>query len=725
MKTITPTILTVMIVASIAVAITLFITLDANNIPPENNQTSLNPETLEPENLPTQQLKKFSSLDEIKTYLKNSQLYQQSYYSDSFQVRDLAVSMESAGVSSAAPEVSKSSSSDYSTTNIQVKGVDEADFVKNDGKYIYNLVQDNLVIVNAYPAEDAEIISKTEIIGNPKNLFLSEDKVIVFTEVSETITRIPQFEIMPRETYTTSSYILIYDVSDKSAPVLEKNYSIEGDILESRMINNYIYTITTSYISYYSDPIVIPAIKESSSIIAKPDVYYFDNPESSHVLNTITSISLSDNSVNVKSFLMGYSDSIYVSENSIFVTYQKNFPYYYQQQSNKERFFDVIVPLLPSETRAKIQSIEDSESSEYEKWQLISSEIENMYSNMNENEKESLLKEISAALKEYDTKLATERQKTVIHKIEISDGNIDYAEKAEVPGTVLNQFSMDENNGEFRIATTTSVWISQGSVQYNNVYVLDESMNIMGKLEKIAPDESIYSTRFAGDRLYMVTFKRIDPLFVIDLSDSSNPKILGELKIPGYSDYLHPYDENHIIGIGKQTSDNEWGGVSIKGVKLALFDVSDVSNPKQTDSYEIGEAGTDSEALNDHKAFLFNKDKNILVIPIREVTNSFSNTDYYSSNYQVWHGAYVFSLTPEEGFNLKGKVTHYEEDKGTYYYWYSENTVKRSLYIDNVLYTISLKKIIANNLDDMSSIKTISLPYKEYVNRDYPILYAE
>ena len=125
---------------------------------------------------------------------------------------------------------------------------------------------------------------------------------------------------------------------------------------------------------------------------------------------------------------------------------------------------------------------------------------------------------------------------------------------------------------------------------------LNSKMETIGKLENLAEKERIYSTRFIGDRLYMVTFLRIDPLFVIDLSNPNKPEVLGELKIPGFSDYLHPYDENHIIGIGKETGTNDWGGVSTKGVKVALFDVSDVKNPKQVDSYEIGQAGTDSEA---------------------------------------------------------------------------------------------------------------------------------
>ena len=222
----------------------------------------------------------------------------------------------------------------------------------------------------------------------------------------------------------------------------------------------------------------------------------------------------------------------------------------------------------------------------------------------------------------------------------------------------------------------------------------------------------------------MVTFKRIDPLFVIDLSNPSNPEVLGELKIPGYSDYLHPYDETHIIGIGKETDSNEWGGISTKGLKLALFDVSDVANPKPVDTYVIGEAGTESEALNDHKAFLFNKEKNLLVIPVSEVKGKptyDSRLGYYRQ--KLWQGAYVFTLN-DNGFEVRGKITHNEGDEQQDWYWYgSPNSVRRSLFMDNTLYTVSLGKIKANNLDDVKEISTVKLPYEKPQEYPYPMPY--
>src|SRR5207245_8010895 len=180
----------------------------------------------------------------------------------------------------------------------------------------------------------------------------------------------------------------------------------------------------------------------------------------------------------------------------------------------------------------------------------------------------------------------------------------------------LSQYSMYESGKRFRVATTSEYYNSvNGNWQSNNVYVLDDSLNIVGHLEKIAPNEKIYSARFMGDKLYLVTFHRIDPFFVIDLS-ADTPKVLGALKIPGYSSYLHPYDDMHVIGIGKETKQNQYGGLQPLGVKIALFDVSDVTNPVTVDTFSIGGQGTDSEILSEPKAFLFDKEKNILSIPI-------------------------------------------------------------------------------------------------------------
>jgi uncharacterized secreted protein with C-terminal beta-propeller domain len=307
-----------------------------------------------------------------------------------------------------------------------------------------------------------------------------------------------------------------------------------------------------------------------------------------------------------------------------------------------------------------------------------------------------------------------------IHRIHIEGDEIEYVASGEIPGMVLNQFSMDEYADHFRVATTT-----YGETTRNHVYILDMDLNIVGSLEDLAPGETIYSARFMGERGYLVTFKQVDPLFVIDLSDPSHPEELGYLKVTGYSDYLHPYDENHIIGIGKETTDaGEFAWY--QGVKISLFDVSDVNNPQEMDKLEIGDRGTDSPVLYDHKAFLFDKSKNLMVMPILEAK---VDETKYSEEELVWaygepvyQGAYVFDISIENGLQLRGRITHIDDPselEDGYYYYYSPFSVERSLYIGDVLYTISQAKIEMNNLENLDYINEVELPYSTWTPYDY------
>jgi uncharacterized secreted protein with C-terminal beta-propeller domain len=301
-------------------------------------------------------------------------------------------------------------------------------------------------------------------------------------------------------------------------------------------------------------------------------------------------------------------------------------------------------------------------------------------------------------------------ERTFIHRIHIDGKEIECVASGEVPGYVLNQFSMDEHGEHFRIATAT------GNVMANSashVYVLGLDLNITGRLEGLAAGETLHSVRFMGNRCYLVTFKKIDPLFVIDLKDPSSPRVLGELKITGYSDYLHPYDENHIIGIGKETVEGDGGNFAwYQGVKISLFDVSNVEEPKEVAKYEIGNRGTESPVLNDHKALLFDKSKNLLVIPVLvaeiDQTNYAQRIRPNAFGLPVYQGVYVFNVTLSEGLVLKDRVTHMDGDLMDICIKASSH-VKRSLYIGDILYTISDTKVKMNDLGTLAEINEVQL----------------
>ena len=641
-----------------------------------------------------------SSFDDDNVY-RNKMV--RTTMSEDFMLSDaMDMSASEPAMASASPKRESSGGSEYSTTNVQVENVDEPDYLKNDSKYVYIVSQNKLSIIDAYPAESAELILKIALDIESQyiqNMFLNGDRLVIFYNGEGDDEVIPQYDFIPRRSFNPITHALIIDVTDKENPTIVKDYSIDGHFMDARMIGDYAYFVTNSGVDYQHPR--LPIIMEDSVRIMTSDAFYFDNAERFSSFNTITAIDIFGDGISSESFLMGYSGTFYVSEDNFYLTYQQNMPFGFYENSSQDRFFDVIVPLLPKNIQEQIKEIQnDSTINATAQWMKISELLQEFYNRMDKNDKERLFEMISGALNEYDVKIQEERMKTIIHKISIDDDNIEYVAKGSVPGRLLNQFSMDENGDRFRVATTSEYYIQhQGTVRANAVYVLDEQLDIVGELEKIAPDESIFSARFMGDRLYLVTFEQIDPFFVIDLS-SDTPKILGELKIPGFSNYLHPYDDEHVIGIGRDTKVVN-RGVQQMGIKIALFNVADVNNPKVQDDIVIGDGSTYSESLHDHKAFFFDKTSGILSIPISGDSKSLKS---FELNSDRWNGFYVFSLDSTEGFDIKGKIAHFADD---HRYYGMGNA--RTFYIDTVLYTASEKYLKMNDLDSIKEINSIKL----------------
>ena len=641
----------------------------------------------------TGELKKFNSTAEITEYLGKytggpptggSGLLQSRQTGGAYSADNTVATM----VPTYAPAMKESAaggggaSPDYSQTNVQVEGVDEADFVKNDGEFIYLLNQGNLVIVDASPADEADIVSTTEIEGNPGNIFVRGDSLVVFSTVTDYAEPGYGREGMPMRTYSPTTHAFFYSVKDRKNPVLVEDYSVDGDYFNARMIGDVVYLITKMPIYRYGGTIEVPVVSTVRSALA-PDVYYFDHPEPDYVFHTVTSFDIrAGKEISAKTFLMGYTNTMYMSEENLYISYPQ--------------YNTITKPLPPQPVPIgmKVQSVP------------LPIE-EDRFNRMSEEEKQAYLSEMRGEVPAWRE---VDRTSTTIHKLAADNGKIEYVAKGEVSGSLLSQFSMDENGGNLRVATTSDVSTPRESTTYSNVFVLDSKMKEIGALTHIAPGERIYAARFTGERLYLVTFRQVDPFFVISLADPKTPKVLGKLKLPGFSEYLHPYDANHVIGIGKETASTEWGGVAVQGLKLALFDVSDTANPVLRGKYEIGGSGSDSEALRDHRAFLFDREKNLLVIPVTRYPGSEKPlpAGEIISPYRVWQGAYVFGVTPESGFQLKGRVTHLNESENYPDYSYA---VRRALYIGDTLSTISSAKIVMNSLRDVNAtIKEIDLP---------------
>ena len=289
------------------------------------------------------------------------------------------------------------------------------------------------------------------------------------------------------------------------------------------------------------------------------------------------------------------------------------------------------------------------------------------------------------------------RETSTVHKVAIAD-TVHYVCSVRVPGTVLNQFSLDEHLGYLRVATTFGQWSPEGRETSAGAYVLDDLLHPVGQVTGLARGERVFAARFLGDRAYLVTYRQVDPLFVLDLSDPDAPRVLGYLKVAGVSDYLHPYGDRYLIGLGRNDPD---GTGRLHGVKLSLFDVADVEHPREVASFVIGGGENEwsySEAQYEHKAFLFVPGRDLVVIPV-----FMGSWDSGYAKYEGWAGAYVVSVSPQ-GFALRGTVAHggNPEDAGS-------QQVHRSLYIGDYLYTVSNAYIVASQLDTLQEVARVPL----------------
>lgn len=542
---------------------------------------------------------------------------------------------------------------EYSTTNIQVENVDEADIVKTDGDYIYSITDEEVIITKVLDDGKIEIASKITNIGTPEDILINSDKLVVISD-----------NYNSKESRTQ---IDVFDISDKTSPKKLKKINTSSDYYTSRMINDNIYIFSSGYLDIENDKKVKPIYSCDNKDI---DIDYgkisYIKGNEADVLTTILSFDL--NNIDDISFngMMMDLDNAYISENNI-----------YMIEDNYES--DIAVPTISDlfgyKGLFKMLDI-SSDNDGYGKY-------------------------------------------TTIYKFSIDGKDVKYIGKVKEKGITLNQFSMDEYQGNLRIT------LNENNNE-NKLCIFNDKLEKIGSLTNIAPGEKIYSTRFINDRAYMVTYKTIDPLFIIDVSNPYDPQILGELKIPGYSTYLHPYDENHIIGIGNDTktivSRNSQGKVTserttVTGMKMALFDVTDVNNPKEMFSTKIGDSRTYSSVLENHKALLFSKEKSLLAIPINNYNSdinvtlssdniSDSNISNKISSKRTKNGYLVYNISLENGFETKGTITH---DTTNSYSYYTKGQDVRGVYINDILYTISNKYIKANKLDDLQEIVTLKL----------------
>ncbi|HEV2118596.1 MAG TPA: beta-propeller domain-containing protein [Candidatus Bathyarchaeia archaeon] len=544
----------------------------------------------------------------------------------------------------------------HSETNQQVPGVDELDTVKNDGQYVYTITNNTVAIVQAYPTTDARLLAKVAINETLQGIFVVGNRLVI-------VSGIPgyPYPYFGRAMFTGAgagvtqpgSIATIYPIRSFSGTTSIFVFDI----------SNHANPVMTTRVEVNGTLAGARLIGNNVYLVATQPVFCYGEvllPE--HIVNGKAVKATPAQVYHSDIIDGGYSFTTIVG---------------FDATQNNPR------PV------AKIYLIGTTST--------IYASLHDIY---------------------LTQPVWSQSQQTIVHRINIDGLAITYEATGAVPGIVLNQFSMDEYKGYLRIATANCC--SQGgggpiplayapvSQQETNVYILDKSLHPTGKLEGLSPGEQIYSARFMGDRGYLVTYKRTDPLFVIGLQDPARPSVLGQLNVTGVSDYLQPYDETHLIGIGQSGTDVAWeNAVRFTGLKISLFNVTDPKEPSETSRYLIGGPGTSSPAINDHRAVLFERTFNLLVIPV-EVIAPPQNTATMYSYQPIWQGAYVFNVTPDNGIILKGRVTQLQN--GQLPSWQNNNIfITRTLYVGNVLYTISNNIVQMNSLTDLSKLGAVSL----------------
>lgn len=605
------------------------------------------------------ELKSFSSCDGLKGYMEKSAEDNNYYYKT---MTEDAAPTSGAAEGEAAPGGAEGAA-EYSSTNIQVEGVDEADIVKNDGEYVYVVKGGTVRIIKAYPPTsmgEVERVTFDDEDFDPYEMYVDGDQLVVlggsygditvFVEGGETT--VPDY-------YNSMTQVYVFDISDRANAKVERKIAFDGSYSTSRKVDDMLYVVSSKYVYYYVNDLkemdgedLLPLYGDSAEDSVKVacgcgEVMYEPGSENDSYM-VLAGIPLDDSTAEISTeVVLGWGGNVYASRDNLYVA---------------EELYD-------------------------SNWWSFDGSTE---------------------------------EETAVHKFRLGRENMAYIGSGNVPGRTLNQFSMDEHDGFLRVATTKGHSWSSDVPSTNGLYVLDGDLAVAGKVEGIASGEEIYSTRFVGDRAYMVTFKKVDPLFVIDVSDPRAPAILGELKIPGYSDYLHPYDENHIIGFGLDTetpTDEELAGRDIdfawyQGIKIAMFDVTDVTSPKELHKVVIGDRGTYSELLYNHKALLFDKEKGIFAFPVTvaEVPQAVKDDPEASpSTYgdNVYQGAYVYDVSVADGFEFRGKITHFTDFAKDYLEnWDYTKVIDRILYIGDYFYTVSQSLVRASEMTgDLKTVK--------------------
>tara|TARA_B100001996_G_scaffold170130_1_gene129734 strand:+ start:158 stop:2608 length:2451 start_codon:yes stop_codon:yes gene_type:complete len=664
------------------------------------------------------------------------------------------------GASAGTDSGSGSREGEFSETNNQESGVDEADFLKTDGFHIYMLNGQLLLIMGVPEFGNLTMESNLSIEGNPTQMMIEGDRLVIASSIN--YWSLPADSdlrnLMTREvtvqvdsdgdgkddipyTYTKVQSLVKYtvvDITNRSSPTIEKEMYIEGNYHTARMVDGTVRSVT--HLWTYFDGI--------RNWVNLPDDYWSEDDLDKRMgiwNDSVNQTILHNEQVISELTLDDFVPHIYeMRDGEIFthpLTYEKCTEFSASADSAGRGFTTIMtIRMLDAEASLEVDHITSS-------WAHV-------YSS-----KDTLVLAEPANDMWWFWRNSDWEDATNIHSFDISDANhTTYVASGRVEGTVNDQFSISEHNGDIRVASTSDNWgmwwriaelddngdpIWTGPT--NQVTILSDDgeghLDHIGFIGGIAEGETIWSARFVGDRGYLVTFMNIDPLWVLDLSDPYAPTILGELHVPGVSTYIHPIDEDNLLTIGIGGGQDGLG-LDWSTTQVSLFDVSNTSNPTLADTIPLTPAYTDencmdimtcgwswsySEATYEHKAFNFWAPESLLAVPLSTHRYVYDQIEvdgrvYSYSGYQYVSMLKMIEVDTQNGtLSTHGDVEHsgFYNEEGLFSWWSGSTSIRRSIFMGDYVYAFSAGGATVHRTADLQLVVELELPGNEPVDHYY------
>lgn len=570
-------------------------------------------------------------------------------------------------------------SGNFSQTNNQEQGVEESDVVKTDGVYFYVADDRSFSVVDISGA--MEVIATRPVDGYIEALYLYGNKLVILYRLAPNGAEPGEDIAMPVDgrlfgmpywiPVEKRQGVAIYDISDPHDPTNLKTVDFDGHLISSRLINGKLH--------------VVQQFRPNL-----PPLDYWHDGTAQDMDNKIKSNQQALDEMTLNDMIPFYrvaSDPPDAQTDTPTVT-----PNHYYCPASKDGggtittivSFDLDDADLPFES---IGMVADAH--------IVYASTQALYTATHKYL--------------YDAKTATTSQEATLFKFDITGDAVRFAGGGIIPGWILNQFSLGEYQGVLRVATTTGHAGGWQETSRNNVYCLQSENNtlkVIGKIEDLAPGEQIYAARFMGERGYLVTYVKVDPLFTLNLSDPSAPEVAGYLKVPGYSDYIHPYGDNYLITVGKDALFMEEDNMTwYQGVQLSIFDISDFSNPTRLHHQIIGNRGTNTEVSGNHKAFTFLADNELMALPIDLYEHITEPAHPSIIGEKTFQGLYVYRVSPDSGFQLLGRMsTERDTIDAGYRHW------TRGIFVDPQVYAVTKDAVHSAQTDQIEErIQTVFL----------------